>query len=66
MFDLEELLTVLREENARDICVIKMPPEVNLTNHMVIVSAISLRHLRAITSSVNYIVRFPPLTSIIN
>lgn len=56
VYELEELLTVLREENAQDICVINIPPEVNLTDHMVIVSAISLRHLRAIMSTVNNIV----------
>lgn len=56
VYELEELLTVLREENAQDICVINIPPEVNLTEHMVIVSAISLRHLRAIMSTVNNIV----------
>lgn len=55
VYELEELLTVLREENAQDICVINIPPEVNLTDHMVIVSAISLRHLRAIMSTVNNI-----------
>lgn len=56
VYELEELLIVLREENAQDICVINIPPEVNLTDHMVIVSAISLRHLRAIMSTVNNIV----------
>lgn len=55
VYELEELLTVLREENAQDICVINIPPEVNLTEHMIIVSAISLRHLRAIMSTVNNI-----------
>lgn len=56
VYELEELLIVLREGNAQDICVINIPPEVNLTDHMVIVSAISLRHLRAIMSTVNNIV----------
>lgn len=55
VYELEELLTVLREENAQDICVINIPPEINLTEHMVVVSAISLRHLRAIMSTVNNI-----------
>ncbi|XP_061170235.1 uncharacterized protein LOC133179496 [Saccostrea echinata] len=55
VFDIEELVTILEAENGRDICVIKIPSEINLTDHMIIVSAISIRHLRAIVSSVNHI-----------
>jgi hypothetical protein len=63
VFDIDDLVTVLKAENAKEICVIKIPPEIKLTDYMVIVSGISVRHLRAIVSSVNYIVSFLNSTS---
>ncbi|XP_075414414.1 mitochondrial assembly of ribosomal large subunit protein 1 isoform X1 [Tenrec ecaudatus] len=46
-FDLDLLVSLLRQENARDICVIRVPPEMNYTDYFVIGSGTSTRHLHA-------------------
>ncbi|XP_016015063.2 mitochondrial assembly of ribosomal large subunit protein 1 [Rousettus aegyptiacus] len=46
-FDIDTLVSLLRQENARDICVIKVPPEMKYTDYFVIVSGTSTRHLHA-------------------
>ncbi|XP_004377569.1 mitochondrial assembly of ribosomal large subunit protein 1 isoform X1 [Trichechus manatus latirostris] len=46
-FDIDTLVSLLRQENARDICVIKVPPEVKYTDYFVIGSGTSTRHLHA-------------------
>ncbi|XP_018974048.1 mitochondrial assembly of ribosomal large subunit protein 1-like [Cyprinus carpio] len=47
-FDVALLVSVLKQENASDICVIRVPPELKYTDHMIIVSGSSPRHLSAI------------------
>ena len=56
VFDIDDLVTVLRSENAKDICVIALPDHLRLADYMVIVSGISFRHCRAITSTIQWIV----------
>ncbi|XP_004461406.1 mitochondrial assembly of ribosomal large subunit protein 1 isoform X1 [Dasypus novemcinctus] len=46
-FDIDMLVSLLRQENAKDICVIKIPPEMNYTDYFVIGSGTSTRHLHA-------------------
>ncbi|KAL1778707.1 mitochondrial assembly of ribosomal large subunit protein 1 [Sigmodon hispidus] len=48
-FDIDMLVSLLRQENARDICVIKVPPEMRYTDYFVIGSGTSSRHLHAMT-----------------
>lgn len=55
VFDIDDLVTVLRSENAKDICVIALPDHLRLADYMVIVSGISFRHCRAITSTIQWI-----------
>ncbi|XP_028381633.1 mitochondrial assembly of ribosomal large subunit protein 1 [Phyllostomus discolor] len=53
-FDIDMLVSLLRQENARDICVIKIPPEMKYADYFVIASGTSTRHLHAM---VHYIVK---------
>ncbi|KAJ8290664.1 hypothetical protein GJAV_G00016070 [Gymnothorax javanicus] len=47
VFDIDVLVSLLRQENAADICVIKVPNELNYTDYFVVVSGFSSRHLQA-------------------
>ncbi|XP_048009915.1 mitochondrial assembly of ribosomal large subunit protein 1 isoform X2 [Megalobrama amblycephala] len=51
-FDVALLVSLLRQENASDICVIRVPPELKYTDHMIIVSGSSPRHLNAMAEFV--------------
>ncbi|XP_054420510.1 mitochondrial assembly of ribosomal large subunit protein 1 isoform X1 [Pteronotus mesoamericanus] len=53
-FDIDTLVSLLRQENARDICVIKVPPEMKYADYFVVASGTSTRHLHAV---VYYIVK---------
>ncbi|XP_076977901.1 mitochondrial assembly of ribosomal large subunit protein 1 isoform X2 [Tamandua tetradactyla] len=53
-FDIDVLVSLLRQENAKDICVIKVPPEMKYTDYFVLGSAVSTRHLHAVA---HYIVK---------
>ncbi|KAM9724401.1 mitochondrial assembly of ribosomal large subunit protein 1 [Menidia menidia] len=46
-FNLEVLVSLLRQENAVDICVIKVPDNIKYLEYFLVVSGISTRHLRA-------------------
>ncbi|XP_075883824.1 mitochondrial assembly of ribosomal large subunit protein 1 [Nelusetta ayraudi] len=46
-FSLDVLVSLLRQENAVDICVIKVPQQIKYTDYFIVVSGISTRHLRA-------------------
>nr|XP_061789643.1 mitochondrial assembly of ribosomal large subunit protein 1-like [Nerophis lumbriciformis] len=46
-FNLDVLVTLLRQENAADICVIKVPEHIKYTEYFIVVSGVSPRHLRA-------------------
>lgn len=58
MFDVEEMVAVLQDENGIDIQVIDIPPEIRFVDHMVVVSAKSLRHMRAMASSIEWMVSY--------
>ncbi|XP_051817444.1 mitochondrial assembly of ribosomal large subunit protein 1 [Antechinus flavipes] len=47
-FDINLLVSLLRQENARDICVIQVSPELKYTDYFVIASGTSTRHLQAL------------------
>ncbi|XP_041102255.1 mitochondrial assembly of ribosomal large subunit protein 1 isoform X2 [Polyodon spathula] len=47
VFNIDILVTLLRQENAKDICVIKVPEEMKYTDYFVVVSGSSARHLSA-------------------
>ncbi|KAK3572207.1 hypothetical protein QTP86_026064 [Hemibagrus guttatus] len=49
VFNLDVLVSLLREENAVDICVIRVPDEPKYTEFFIIVSGSSTRHLRAMS-----------------
>ncbi|ELU10894.1 hypothetical protein CAPTEDRAFT_114022, partial [Capitella teleta] len=53
-FDIEDLVTLLRHENAMDLCVIECPQESVYVNFMVIVTGKSTRHLKAMASTVQW------------
>ncbi|XP_041374781.1 uncharacterized protein LOC121387660 [Gigantopelta aegis] len=55
VFELHELCTVLEDENAKDLCVIDIPAEAQFADHMVIVSGMSRRHLRAMLGRIQWI-----------
>nr|XP_006636268.1 PREDICTED: mitochondrial assembly of ribosomal large subunit protein 1 [Lepisosteus oculatus] len=46
-FSIDFLVALLRQENAGDICVIRVPEEMKYTDYFVVVSGSSTRHLRA-------------------
>lgn len=45
MFDIEDLVDVLRKENARNLCVIKMPSELKYVDYLCLVTSNSNRHM---------------------
>nr|XP_020848892.1 mitochondrial assembly of ribosomal large subunit protein 1 isoform X2 [Phascolarctos cinereus] len=53
-FDIDLLVSLLRQENAKDICVIQVSPELKYTDYFVVVSGTSPRHLQAMAQ---YIVK---------
>ncbi|XP_069504426.1 mitochondrial assembly of ribosomal large subunit protein 1 [Ambystoma mexicanum] len=46
-FNIDVLVSLLKQENAKDICVIRVPLEMGYTDYFVIASASSSRHLQA-------------------
>ncbi|KAM6338689.1 mitochondrial assembly of ribosomal large subunit protein 1 [Podargus strigoides] len=46
-FNIDFVVALLRQENAKDICVIQLPPELKYCNYFIIVSGSSTRHLHA-------------------
>lgn len=46
-FNIDVLVSLLRQENAVDICVIKVPDHIKYADYFVVVSGVSPRHLRA-------------------
>ncbi|KAL8596745.1 hypothetical protein ACOMHN_046362 [Nucella lapillus] len=55
VFDVEEVVAVLDDENGVDIQVIDIPPEARFVAHMVVVSGKSLRHMRAMAAAVEWL-----------
>ncbi|OTF73721.1 hypothetical protein BLA29_013862 [Euroglyphus maynei] len=46
VFDLNEMIDLLREENLQDIVVIKVPKSLKYCDYMIICTAMSKRHLK--------------------
>ncbi|XP_044063372.1 mitochondrial assembly of ribosomal large subunit protein 1 [Siniperca chuatsi] len=46
-FTVDVLVSLLRQENAVDICVIKVPEQIKYAEYFIVVSGVSPRHLRA-------------------
>ncbi|XP_010773242.1 mitochondrial assembly of ribosomal large subunit protein 1 [Notothenia coriiceps] len=46
-FTIDVLVSLLRQENAVDICVIKVPEQITYSEYFIVVSGVSPRHLRA-------------------
>ncbi|XP_025938632.1 mitochondrial assembly of ribosomal large subunit protein 1, partial [Apteryx rowi] len=46
-FNIDFVVALLRQENAKDICVIQVPPEIRYCDYFIIVSGSSTRHLHA-------------------
>ncbi|XP_063159831.1 mitochondrial assembly of ribosomal large subunit protein 1 [Candoia aspera] len=47
VFSIDDVVSLVRQENAKDICVIKLPPEIKYSNYFIIASGSSARHLHA-------------------
>jgi len=56
VFDLEELITVLNEENARDVCAISVPSELRYVDYLVIATGRSTRHIKAMAEYIRWAV----------
>ncbi|XP_062423597.1 LOW QUALITY PROTEIN: mitochondrial assembly of ribosomal large subunit protein 1 [Rhea pennata] len=46
-FNIDFVVALLRQENAKDICVIRVPPDIRYCDYFIIVSGSSTRHLHA-------------------
>lgn len=55
VFDLEDLITVLKDEKAIDICVIDVPKSKNYVDYMVIVSGKSARHIKSMAQNIRWL-----------
>ncbi|CAI5788570.1 Uncharacterized protein PODLI_1B035178 [Podarcis lilfordi] len=47
VFSIDYMVSLLRQENAKNICVIELPPELKYSHYFIIVSGTSPRHLHA-------------------
>lgn len=56
-FNIDLVVALLRQENAKDICVIQLSPEVNYCDYFIIVSGFSTRHLHAMANYMLKMVR---------
>lgn len=45
LMNVEELVEFLREENARDVCVIEVPPEMDYVDYFIVCSGMGSRHI---------------------
>lgn len=57
-FNVSMVVSVLRQENATDICVIRVPTELKYTHHMIIVTGSSPRHLTAMAEILIKVFKF--------
>uniref|UniRef100_A0A8C6T555 Mitochondrial assembly of ribosomal large subunit protein 1 n=1 Tax=Neogobius melanostomus TaxID=47308 RepID=A0A8C6T555_9GOBI len=46
-FSLDVLVALLKQENALDICVVKVPEQIKYAEYFIVVSGLSTRHLKA-------------------
>ena len=57
VFDIEDLVALLQDDNAQDLCVISVPPENRFVDYLVIASGTSTRHIKAMSEYVKWLVR---------
>lgn len=57
-FNIDVMVSLLRQENAMDICVIKVPEDIKYTEFFIVVSGTSTRHLRAMALYANKVYKF--------
>lgn len=57
VFDLEEILQILRDERMRDLCVIEIPPDQQYARYLILATAFSARHLKSTSEYINKLVR---------
>jgi ribosomal silencing factor RsfS len=57
VFDLEDILQILRDERLRDICVIEIPPEQQYARYLILATTFSARHLKSTSEYINKLVR---------
>ena len=57
MFDLEDLVQILRDERMRDICVIEIPAEQQYARYLILATAFSARHLKSTSEYIYKLVR---------
>ncbi|KAI7806856.1 putative mitochondrial assembly of ribosomal large subunit protein 1 [Triplophysa rosa] len=62
-FDVSMVVSVLRQENATDVCVIRVPAELKYTDHVIIVTGSSPRHLTAMAEFLIKVVKTHTRTS---
>ncbi|KAL4217227.1 hypothetical protein ACF0H5_023679 [Mactra antiquata] len=55
VFDVDEVVTILRHANAKDIFTVHIPPHLDFADYMIIVSAKSIRHMKAMMSDLHWI-----------
>ena len=56
VFEIDELVHLLKEENAQDLCIIQVPKEKRYVDYLVIASGRSTRHLSSLASDIKWIV----------
>ncbi len=57
MFDVGDVVKLLKEDNAVDVCVIQVPKELKYVDYMVIATGKSTRQLKAMAEYIKKIVR---------
>lgn len=56
-FNIDLVVALLRQENAKDICVIQLSPEIKYCDYFIVVSGFSTRHLHAMANYMLKMVR---------
>ena len=56
MFDIEELVELLRTEGMKDVCVIQLPAVLAYADYLVVTTGRNLRHIKAAAHYVNWFV----------
>ena len=56
VFDLKEIIALLRDENLHDVCAIRVPLEYKYVDFMVIATGKSTRHIQAVAALIQWAV----------
>ncbi|XP_073532646.1 mitochondrial assembly of ribosomal large subunit protein 1 [Phyllobates terribilis] len=57
-FNIKVLVNLLRQENGKDLCVIRVPPEMKYVDYFVVVGGTSTRHLQAMAQYILKVYKF--------